>query len=129
MIWNVPIEGICGSASISGQTLTFYDEVEEFWSRAALALDGARVEAIVGDVHLCYLKAVLMFVSDARHDGDARVHRPLIVPCKYDAGAVQPGSFRDPIQQVAPAATEKQNTDYMNPNRQGTLLKFVSFDI
>lgn len=116
-------------SGISGQTLTFYDEVEEFWSRAALALDGACVEAVVGDINLRYLKAVLMFVPDARHDGHAWVHRPLVVPCEYDAGAVQPGSFRDPIQQVAPAAAEKRNIGCMNPNRQGTLLKFVSFDI
>lgn len=90
-----------------GQTLTFYDEVEEFWSGAALALDGACVEAVVGDVHLRYLKAVLVFVPNARHDGHTRVHRPLVVSCEYDAGAVQPGSFRDPIQQVAPAAGKK----------------------
>lgn len=116
-------------SGLSWQTLTFYDEVEEFWPRAALALDGARVQAIVGDIDLRYLKAVLMFVPDARHNGHARVHRPLVVPCEYDAGAVQPGSFRDPIQQVAPAVAEKWNTGCMNPNRQGILLKFVSFDI
>lgn len=52
-------------SGISGQTLTFYDEVEEFWSRAALALDGACVEAVVGDINLRYLKAVLMFVPNA----------------------------------------------------------------
>lgn len=91
-------------------TLTFYDEVEKFRSRAPLALDGARVEAVIGDINLRYLKAVLMFVPNARHDGHARVHRPLVVPCEDDAGAVQPGSFRDPIQQVAPAVAEKQDT-------------------
>ena len=52
-------------SGVSGQTLTFYDQVEEFWARAALALDGARVEAVVGDINLCYLKAVLVFVPDA----------------------------------------------------------------
>lgn len=128
-IWDVPAEDVRLSAGTSGQTLTFHDEVEEFRSRAALALDGARVEAVVADVHLRYLKAVLVFVPDARHDGHPRVHRPLVVSCEYDAGAVQPGSFRDPIQQVAPAAAEKRNTGCMNPNRPGTLVKFVSFDI
>lgn len=92
---------------VSGRTLTFYDEVEEFWSGAPLTLDGTCVEAIVGDVHLRYLKAVLVFVPNARHDGHPRVHRPLVVSCENDAGAVQPGSFRDPIQQVAPAEGRK----------------------
>lgn len=95
--------------SVLGRTLTFYDEVEEFWSGASLALDGARVETVVGDVHLRYLKAVLVFVPDTRHDGHTRVHRPLVVSCENDAGAVQPGSFRDPIQQVAPAEGRKWN--------------------
>lgn len=107
--------------------LTFDDEVEEFWSGAALALDGARVEAIVADIHLRYLKAVLVFVPDSWHDGHARVHRPLVVPCEYDAGAVQPGPFRDPIQQVAPAQGRKGTlAAWLQPRR--TLLKFLSFD-
>lgn len=127
--FDVTIEDVHVSADILGQTLTFYDEVEEFWSRAAFTLDGACIEAIVGDVHLRYLKAVLMFVPDARHNGHTRVHRPLVVPCKYDAGAIQPGSFRDPIQQVAPTVTEKGNTSCMNPNRQRNHLKFVFFEI
>lgn len=117
------------SVSVPGPPLTFYDEVEEFWSGAALALDGARVEAVVGDVHLRYLKAVLVFVADARHDGHAGVHRPLVVPREYDAGAVQPGSFRDPIQQVAPAAGKRRNTGCMTRTQEGTPLKLVSFDI
>lgn len=48
-----------------------------------------------------------MFVSNAGHNGHTWIHRPLVIPCEYDAWAVQPGSFRDPIQQVAP--TVKKN--------------------
>lgn len=83
---------------------TFHDEVEELWPRVALTLDGARVLAIVAYIHFLYLKAVLVLVPDAGHNGHARVHGPFVVPCEYDARAVQPGAFRDPIQQVAPVA-------------------------
>lgn len=84
---------------------TFYDQVEDLWLRVALTLNGARVLAVVRYVHFLNLKAVLVFIPNAGHNGDTWVHRPLVVPCEYDAGAVQPGSFRDPIQQVAPTMT------------------------
>lgn len=64
---------------------TFYNKVEELWPRVTLTLDGARVLAVVSYIHFLYLKAVLMFVSDTGHDGHTGVHRPLVVPCEYDA--------------------------------------------
>lgn len=88
---------------------TFHDEVEELWPRVALTLDGARVLAVVAYIHFLYLKAVLVLVPDAGHNGHARVHGPFVVPCEYDARAVQPGAFRDPIQQVAPVAAGQKD--------------------
>lgn len=64
---------------------TFDNEVEELWPWVALALDGACVLAVVGYIHFLYLKAVLVFVPDAGHDGHTRVHGPFVVPCEYDA--------------------------------------------
>lgn len=77
---------------------TFYNEVEQLWPWVALTLNGARVLAVIGYIHPLYLKAVLVFVSDAWHNGHTWVHRPLVISCKYDAWAIQPGSFWDPIQ-------------------------------
>lgn len=88
---------------------TFHDEVEELWPWVALALDGACVLAVVTYIHFLYLEAVLVLVPDAGHNGHARVHGPLVVPCENDAGAVQPGAFRDPIQQVAPVAAAQKD--------------------
>lgn len=64
---------------------TFYNKVEELWPRIALTLNGACVLAVVSYIHLLYLKAVLMFVSNAGHNGHTWIHRPLVIPCEYDA--------------------------------------------
>lgn len=68
-----------------GQTRTFYNKVEELWPRVAFTLNGACVLAIISYIHLLYLKAVLMFVSNTGHNGYAWIHRPLVIPCEYDA--------------------------------------------
>lgn len=44
---------------------TFYNEVEQLWPWVALTLNGACVLAVIGYIHPLYLKAVLVFVSDA----------------------------------------------------------------
>lgn len=84
---------------------TFNNEVEELWPRVAFTLNGACILAVIAYIHFLYLKAVLMFVANAGNNGHTWVHRPLVIPCKYDAWAIQPGSFRDTIQQVAPMMT------------------------
>lgn len=84
---------------------TFYDEVEKLRPWVALALNWTRVQAVIANIHFLYLKAVLVFVSNTGHYGHPRVHGPLVVSCENDACTVQPGSFRDPIQQVAPELT------------------------
>lgn len=68
-----------------GQTRTFYNKVEELWPWVALTLNGACVLAIISYIHSLYLKAVLMFVSNAGHNGHTWIHRPLVIPCEYDA--------------------------------------------
>ena len=78
------------------------------WPQVALALDGAGVLAVVRHVHLLYLQAVLVLVRHAGHDGDARVHRPLVASREDDAGAVQPGAFGDAVQQVAPERDKEE---------------------
>lgn len=93
---------------MNGDRHTFHDEIEELWPWVAFALDGACVLAVVAYIHFLYLKAVLMLIPDAGHNGHAWVHGPFVVPRKNDAWAIQPGAFRDSIQQVAPvAATQK----------------------
>lgn len=64
---------------------TFHNEVEELWPWVAFTLNGACVLAIIGYIHFLYLKAVLVFVPAAGHNGQSWVHRPLVIPCEYDA--------------------------------------------
>lgn len=101
------VESDAGHINRDGHT--FHDEVEELRPRVALTLDGARVLAVVAYIHFLYLKAVLVLIPDAGHDGHAWVHGPFVVPCENDAGAIQPGAFRDPIQQVAPVAAAQKD--------------------
>lgn len=84
---------------------TFNNKIEELWPWVAFTLNGTSVLAVISYIHFLYLKAVLVFVTNAGHNGHTWVHRPLVISCEYDARAVQPGSFRDPIQQVAPMMT------------------------
>lgn len=77
--------------------LTFYNKVEKFWPSVPLTLIWACVLAVIGYVHFLYLKAVLVFVANIGHYRDTGVYGPLVVPCEYDAWAIQPGSFSDPI--------------------------------
>lgn len=109
---------------------TFYNEVEELWPWVTLTLNRACVKAIISYIHFLYLKAVLMFVSNTGHYGHTWIHRPLVIPCEYDAWAVQPGSFRDPIQQVAPGSTKKDTFRFTwkNTSVSSSLLKNV-FDL
>lgn len=88
---------------------TFHNEVEELWPWVALTLDGACVLAVVAYIHFLYLKAVLVLIPNTGHNGHAWVHGPFVIPCENDAWAIQPGAFRDPIQQVAPVAAAQKD--------------------
>lgn len=70
---------------VESDARTFHNEVEELWPWVALTLDGACVLAVVAYIHFLNLKAVLVLVADAGHNGHTWVHGPFVVPCENDA--------------------------------------------
>ncbi|KAG5848025.1 hypothetical protein ANANG_G00132470, partial [Anguilla anguilla] len=58
--------------------------------RVEVVLHDAGVPALVADVHLLNLQAVLVLIPASRHHGNAGIRRPFVISREHDAGAVEP---------------------------------------